>query len=61
MPHKAQGGMDEALTKLGKRRRIRVFTRHYDAAMRLAELRLDCANPGSIPPLATIFGAVLGF
>jgi len=33
------GWVDEALAKLGKRRRIRVFTRHYDAAMRLADLR----------------------
>jgi DNA-binding transcriptional LysR family regulator len=33
------GWVDEALAKLGKERRIRVFTRHYQAAMRLAELR----------------------
>lgn len=33
------GWVDEALAKLGKQRRIRVFTRHYQAAMRLAELR----------------------
>jgi DNA-binding transcriptional LysR family regulator len=33
------GWVDEALEKLGKQRRIRVFTRHYQAAMRLAELR----------------------
>lgn len=33
------GWVDEALAKLGKKRRIRVFTRHYMAAMRLAELR----------------------
>ena len=33
------GWVDEALTKLGKKRRIRVFTRHYYAAMRLAVLR----------------------
>ncbi|TNE78104.1 MAG: LysR family transcriptional regulator, partial [Gammaproteobacteria bacterium] len=33
------GWVDEALAKLGKKRRIRVFTRHYQAAMRLAELR----------------------
>ncbi len=33
------GWVDEALAKLGKQRRIRVFTRHYQAAMQLAELR----------------------
>ena len=33
------GWVDEALAKLGKKRRIRVFTRHYEAAMRLAVLR----------------------
>ena len=33
------GWVDEALAKLGKERRIRVFTRHYEAAMRLANLR----------------------
>ena len=33
------GWVDEALAKLGKKRRIRVFTRHYEAAMRLADLR----------------------
>ena len=33
------GWVDEALTKLGKKRRIRVFTRHYESAMRLADLR----------------------
>ena len=33
------GWVDEALAKQGKKRRIRVFTRHYQAAMRLAELR----------------------
>jgi len=33
------GWVDAALAKLGKRRRIRVFTRHYEAAMRLAALR----------------------
>ncbi|WP_438951948.1 LysR substrate-binding domain-containing protein [Porticoccus sp.] len=33
------GWVDEALTRIGKKRRIRVFTRHYQAAMRLAELR----------------------
>ncbi len=33
------GWVDEALAKLGKKRRIRVFTRHYMAAMRLAVLR----------------------
>lgn len=32
------GWVDEALTRIGKKRRIRVFTRHYQAAMRLAEL-----------------------
>jgi len=30
--------VDEALARLGKRRKIRVFTRHYQAAMQLAEL-----------------------
>ena len=29
--------MDAALNKLGKKRQIRVFTRHYQAAMTLAE------------------------
>jgi DNA-binding transcriptional LysR family regulator len=33
------GWVDEALARLGKKRRIRVFTRHYIAAMRLADLR----------------------
>ena len=33
------GWIDEALAKLGKERRIRVFTRHYESAMRLADLR----------------------
>jgi DNA-binding transcriptional LysR family regulator len=33
------GWVDDALAKLGKTRRIRVFTRHYQAAMLLAELR----------------------
>ena len=33
------GWVDEALAALGKERRIRVFTRHYQAAMRLAVLR----------------------
>lgn len=33
------GWVDDALAKLGKTRRIRVFTRHYQAAMQLAELR----------------------
>lgn len=33
------GWVDDALAKLGKKRRIRVFTRHYQVAMHLAELR----------------------
>jgi DNA-binding transcriptional LysR family regulator len=33
------GWVDDALAKLGKTRRIRVFTRHYQSAMKLAELR----------------------
>lgn len=33
------GWVDDALAKLGKKRKIRVFTRHYQAAMLLAELR----------------------
>jgi DNA-binding transcriptional LysR family regulator len=33
------GWVDDALAKLGKKRRIRVFTRHYRAAMQLADLR----------------------
>jgi DNA-binding transcriptional LysR family regulator len=36
---KQLGWVDDALAKLGKKRRIRVFTRHYQAAMQLAELR----------------------
>jgi DNA-binding transcriptional LysR family regulator len=36
---KSLGWVDEALAKLGKKRRIRVFTRHYEAAMSLANLR----------------------
>ena len=36
---KTLGWVDEALFSIGKKRRIRVFTRHYQAAMRLAELR----------------------
>lgn len=32
------GWVDDALARLGKKRRIRVFTRHYQAAMQLAEL-----------------------
>lgn len=35
---KTLGWVDEALTQIGVKRRIRVFTRHYQAAMRLAEL-----------------------
>jgi DNA-binding transcriptional LysR family regulator len=33
------GWVDDALSKMGKSRRIRVFTRHYRAAMQLTELR----------------------
>ena len=33
------GWVDDALARLGKKRRIRVFTRHYQAALKLAELR----------------------
>lgn len=33
------GWVDDALARLGKTRRIRIFTRHYQAAMQLAELR----------------------
>jgi DNA-binding transcriptional LysR family regulator len=33
-----QGWVDDALSRLGKKRRIRVYTRHYQAAMQLAEL-----------------------
>ena len=36
---KQLGWVDDALARLGKTRRIRVFTRHYQAAMQLAELR----------------------
>ena len=32
------GWVDDALARLGKRRKIRVYTRHYQAAMQLAEL-----------------------
>ena len=33
------GWVDDALAAIGKKRRIRVFTRHYQAAMKLAEAR----------------------
>jgi len=33
------GWVDDALAQLGKKRKIRVFTRHYHSAMQLAELR----------------------
>ena len=33
------GWVDDALARIGRKRRIRVFTRHYQAAMKLAELR----------------------
>jgi DNA-binding transcriptional LysR family regulator len=33
------GWVDDALARTGRKRRIRVFTRHYQAAMKLAELR----------------------
>lgn len=33
------GWVDDALSKLNRKRRIRVFTRHYQAAMKLAEMR----------------------
>ncbi len=33
------GWVDDALAKIGEHRSIRVFTRHYQAAMQLAELR----------------------
>jgi DNA-binding transcriptional LysR family regulator len=33
------GWVDDALAKLGEKRRIRVFTRHYHSAMQLAALR----------------------
>ena len=46
------GWVDEALAKLGKKRRIRVFTRHYEAAMRLAVLRdLIITIPGKAAKL----------
>ena len=32
------GWVDDALARLGKKRKIRVYTRHYQAAMQLAEL-----------------------
>jgi len=32
------GWVDDALARLGKKRRIRLYTRHYQAAMQLAEL-----------------------
>ena len=32
------GWVDDALARLGKRRKIRVYTRHYQAAMQLAEM-----------------------
>lgn len=32
------GWVDDALTRMGKKRRIRLYTRHYQAAMQLAEL-----------------------
>lgn len=32
------GWVDDALSRLGKKRRIRLYTRHYQAAMQLAEL-----------------------
>jgi len=35
---KSLGWVDEALSNIGEKRRIRLFTRHYQAAMRLAEL-----------------------
>ena len=38
-PGQELGWVDNALAKLGKTRRIRVFTRHYQSAMQLAELR----------------------
>ena len=33
------GWVDDALARAGRKRRIRVFTRHYQAAMKLAEAR----------------------
>jgi DNA-binding transcriptional LysR family regulator len=33
------GWVDDALARTGHKRRIRVFTRHYQAAMKLAEMR----------------------
>ncbi|MBT8039322.1 MAG: LysR family transcriptional regulator [Gammaproteobacteria bacterium] len=33
------GWVDDALSRIGRSRRIRVFTRHYQAAMKLAEMR----------------------
>jgi DNA-binding transcriptional LysR family regulator len=33
------GWVDDALARLGEKRRIRVFTRHYQSAMKLAEMR----------------------
>jgi DNA-binding transcriptional LysR family regulator len=33
------GWVDDALRRIGRKRRIRVFTRHYQAAMKLAEMR----------------------
>lgn len=33
------GWVDDALSRIGRTRRIRVFTRHYQAAMKLAEMR----------------------
>ena len=33
------GWVDDALAQTGRKRRIRVFTRHYQAAMKLAEMR----------------------
>lgn len=33
------GWVDDALSRTGRKRRIRVFTRHYQAAMKLAEMR----------------------
>jgi DNA-binding transcriptional LysR family regulator len=61
------GWVDVALNKLGKKRQIRVFTRHYQAAMTLAEqndlivtlptraAQLNLNNPRVVlrePPLA---------
>ncbi|MEE4216813.1 MAG: LysR family transcriptional regulator [Xanthomonadales bacterium] len=46
------GWVDDALAKLGKKRRIRVFTRHYQAAMLLAALRdLVITVPGKAASL----------